>query len=164
MHRRLIVMRHAKSAWGTDALTDHARPLNKRGRRDAPLIGQRLAELQWHPQLVLSSDSQRTQETYRLLCEGLGQDVQVRFMPSLYAASTAELTAELSAIDDDITSVLALGHNPGWEDAVEWFSGESIRMTTSNAALLEGSGSNWGAAVGNSGVWNLCDVLRPKEL
>ena len=164
MHRRLIVMRHAKSAWNTDAPTDHARPLNKRGRRDAPRIGQRLAELQWQPQLVLSSDSQRTQETFQLLCEGLGQDVPVRFLPSLYAAGTEELADELCIVDHSISSVLALGHNPGWEDAVEWLSGESIRLTTANAALLEGSGSTWSDALSESGDWSLRDVIRPKEL
>lgn len=157
-------MRHAKSAWDTEAPSDHARPLNRRGRHDAPRIGQRLAELQWQPQLVLSSDSQRTHETFRLLCEGLGQDVQVRFLPSLYSSGTEDLATELSGVADDITSVLALGHNPGWEDAVEWLSGQSVRLTTANAALLEGSGSSWSAALGDSGSWNLCDVIRPKEL
>ena len=164
MHRRLIVMRHAKSAWDTEAPSDHARPLNKRGRDDAPRIGQRLAELQWQPQLVLSSDSQRTHETFQLLCQGLEQDVQVRFLPSLYAAGMEDLTTELSSVADDITPVLALGHNPVWEEAVEWLTGQSVRLTTANAALLEGSGSSWSAALGESGTWNLCDVIRPKEL
>ena len=41
MTRRLIVMRHAKSSWDSDAHNDHARPLNKRGRRDAPAIARR---------------------------------------------------------------------------------------------------------------------------
>jgi phosphohistidine phosphatase len=164
MDRRLIIMRHAKSAWDTDAPTDHARPLNKRGRRDAPRIGQRLAELQWQPQLVLSSDSQRTQETFRLLCEGLGQEIQVRFLLSLYAAGTEELTTELRAVDDDVACVLALGHNPGWEEAVEWLCEQSVHMTTANAVLLEGSGSSWGDTLSNAGLWNLRNVIRPKEL
>jgi phosphohistidine phosphatase len=164
MNRRLIVMRHAKSAWDTDAPTDHARPLNKRGRRDAPRIGQRLAELQWQPQLVLSSDSQRTRETFQLLCQGLGHDPQVCFLPSLYAAGIEELVAELSALHPAVTSVLALGHNPGWEEAVEWLCGQSTALTTANAALLEGNGTSWDAALQAAGAWQLWQVLRPKQL
>ena len=65
--KRLIVMRHAKSDWGTNAPTDHARPLNKRGQRDAPRVAQRLVELDWLPQYIVSSDSTRTRETYELM-------------------------------------------------------------------------------------------------
>ena len=61
MERRLIVMRHAKSSWKNESLRDHERPLNKRGRRDAPRIGEELASLGWVPQRVISSDATRDQ-------------------------------------------------------------------------------------------------------
>ena len=64
MERRLIVMRHAKSSWKSDAETDHLRPLNKRGRDSAPLVAARLVELGWIPEAVYSSDSLRTRETW----------------------------------------------------------------------------------------------------
>ena len=64
MRRRIIVMRHAKSSWKSGARDDHARPLNKRGRRDAPRIAARLAELGWVPERVISSDSERTRQTW----------------------------------------------------------------------------------------------------
>jgi hypothetical protein len=64
MQRRLMIMRHAKSAWSSDVASDHERPLNKRGRRDAPRVGKRLAKLGWVPEFVVSSDSRRTRETW----------------------------------------------------------------------------------------------------
>jgi len=64
MQRRLMLMRHAKSAWQSQAPSDHERPLNERGRRNAPRVGKRLAELGWVPDHVIGSDSRRTRETW----------------------------------------------------------------------------------------------------
>ncbi len=64
MTRRLIVMRHAKSSWKHAGLTDHQRPLNKRGRKDAPRVARALIERGWTPRRVLSSDAARTRETW----------------------------------------------------------------------------------------------------
>jgi phosphohistidine phosphatase SixA len=164
MKRRLIVMRHAKSSWDTDAPSDHARPLNPRGQRDAPRIANRLLELDWRPQLVLSSDSRRTQQTFDAMRPVLGEDVPVQFLPSLYAAGLTELAAALAAVDDGLTCVLALGHNPGWEEAVRWLCGQPVRLTTANAALLVGTGSTWQVALRGAGSWDLDCLLRPKEL
>ena len=69
MHRRLIIMRHAKSSWTSGALSDHERPLNARGIRDAPRVGAALVKRGWLPQLVLSSDSERTRETFAGMSE-----------------------------------------------------------------------------------------------
>lgn len=164
MKRRLIVMRHAKSSWSTNAPTDHARPLNKRGRHDAPRVAQRLAQLGWSPQLVLSSDSQRTQETFQLMRDCLRPDTPIRLLPSLYAGGPADLFRALADVDDDVTCALALGHNPGWEDAVYHLCGQDVRLTTANAALLDSAGPTWQAALETPGSWQLHDVVRPKEL
>ena len=67
MAKRLLVTRHAKSSWKSGEDSDHARPLNKRGRRDAPRVAAHLVGLGWVPEQVLSSDSQRTRETLGLM-------------------------------------------------------------------------------------------------
>ena len=59
---------------------------------------------------------------------------------------------------------MVLGHNPGWEEAVAWLSGDYVRMTTANAALLEHPSDDWLDGFQASGSWTLVDVLRPKEL
>jgi len=79
MSKRLIIMRHAKSSWTSGAATDHQRPLNKRGRRDAPRIGARLQHLGWLPDLVIASDSERTRETWQRMKVEFPHSIEQRF-------------------------------------------------------------------------------------
>ena len=159
--KRLIIMRHAKSAWDTNAPTDHSRPLNRRGRRDAPRMGEALAERGWVPDLVLSSDSERTRQTWDGCAQAFDDEIEVRFTPDLYHAGPSEVIDACEALGDHET-VMVLGHNPGWEACVQYFSGEPERMTTANCALLEAEG-DWSELM-RPGAWRLVRVLRPKEL
>lgn len=159
--KRLIVMRHAKSSWTSDAPNDHARPLNKRGRRDAPRMGRELSDRGWVPELVLSSDSQRTRETWAGVATEMGDDIDVQFTKDLYHGGSREVRDLCGELVGPHT-VLVLGHNPGWEDVVGYLTGESPTMTTANCALLE-AGGEW-ADLMKSSAWQLVDVLRPKEL
>jgi len=160
--KRLIIMRHAKSSWSSGANTDHARPLNKRGMRDAPRMGDALRERGWVPELAISSDSQRTRETWAGVAAELGEHIVVTFTSALYHAGPREIAAELAELSDDIDTVIVLGHNPGWEDAVHYFSGVSTTMTTANCALLEADGA-WDE-LAEADAWTFVEILRPKEL
>ncbi len=162
MERRLILMRHAKSAWGTLARSDHERSLNERGRRDAPRIARRLAQLGWAPDAVLSSDSQRTRETWDGMTAAFDDPPEPLFTHALYHAGLEDIWAEAHHLDPETETVLVLGHNPGWEYALHLLTGQSETMTTGNAALLEGAGDDWPAAL--RGRWRMTDLLRPKEL
>ncbi len=164
MTRRLIVLRHAKSAWNTDAATDHDRPLNKRGRRDAPRIGARLAELGWLPDRVISSDATRTRETFERLSSDWREPVDVSFTRALYGAGYREVQSTLGKLDAGVCTAMVIGHNPGWEELVETLTGADHRMTTSNAALLTIEADGWKQAMKRRGCWQLHQLLRPKEL
>ncbi len=162
--KRLIVMRHAKSDWGTNAPTDHARPLNKRGQRDAPRVAQQLVELDWLPQYIVSSDSARTRETYELMRSAFNEAPQVEFLSMLYHAGPNDLASVLAGVPDTVATAMALGHNPGWEQAVHWLTSNAITMTTANAALIECDVDSWSDVVRHAGSWKLRDVIRPKEI
>lgn len=159
--RRLMVMRHAKSSWKSDATSDHERPLNERGRRDAPRIAARLDALGWRPELVLSSTSERTRQTWVGMAERFS-GAEVRFTEELYLCDAADALAEIAKLPATARTVLLLGHNPGFEDLVEELCGEWRRMTTANVALFVGEGGTWAEAL-DRGV-ALDRVLRPKEL
>ncbi|MGX0904826.1 phosphohistidine phosphatase [Roseovarius sp. MBR-79] len=105
--KRLILMRHAKSDWGTPGLPDHARPLNKRGRRSATALGDWLRAEGLVPGEILCSTAARTQET----CARLGLPLAPRLLDSLYMAEAADMLAALRAVRADL--VLMIGHNPG---------------------------------------------------
>ncbi len=162
MQRRLMLMRHAKSAWKPLVATDHERPLNQRGRRDAPRVGKRLAKLGWVPDHVVGSDSRRTRETWERMQRHF-PEARVSFTRALYAGGPADLRTEVARLSASVRTVLVLGHNPGWEEAVKALSGREVRMTTANVVLLEGEGATWGKAL-QRGRWSVAGVVRPKEL
>jgi len=161
MQRLLMLMRHAKSSWASPGLADHARPLNKRGRRDAPRVGKRLAKDGWVPDRVVSSDSSRTRETWERM-QKYFPEARVRFTRALYAGGPAELRTEVARVSADVGTVLVLGHNPGWEEAVRVLSGQDVQIATANVVLLQGEGATWGEAL--RGAWSVAGVVRPKEL
>lgn len=103
----LILTRHAKSAWDAPAPSDHARPLNKRGRKSAKAIGRWLHNSGYLPDVVLSSSAQRTRETHELL----SLDAPASFSERLYLASADLMFRVLKEAQHP--EVLMLGHNPG---------------------------------------------------
>ncbi|MEX0300937.1 MAG: histidine phosphatase family protein [Leisingera sp.] len=103
----LILTRHAKSAWDTNVPSDHARPLNKRGRRSAPAISAWLRECGYLPDQVISSSSQRTRETWELM----GLEAPAAFTERLYHANSDMMFKVLSEAEHP--SVMLIGHNPG---------------------------------------------------
>lgn len=162
MLRRLIVMRHAKSSWKSSATTDHARPLNARGRRDAPQVGRALRDLGWAPAMVHLSDARRTRETWAGLSTVLPSCPTV-VDPSFYLAGLQAIAAAAAGWPPDAAGpVLVLGHNPGWEAAASTLAGQQITMTTGNAVLLCGEGATWTDAL--AAPWKLETILLPRML
>ena len=160
---RLILMRHAKSSWRDESLSDHERPLNKRGREDAPRVAARIKKLGWTPQLIFSSDSQRTKETLELMRPEFDSSPEVKFTRDLYLADIEAVREFCRDLPKTTETIMMLGHNPGWEEAVPWLSKAPTRMTTSNAALMQ-CNFEWYASVEEAGRWDLVDVIRPKDL
>lgn len=158
---RLVLLRHAKSDWSTPGLSDFARPLNARGRRDAPRVGEELLRRGWRCSHVLCSAAQRARETWAAIEPILGPGATVRVSEGLYLAGVDSILAELAGLPAGASSVLAIGHNPGWEEAVAWFSGQSPALKTANAALLEGP-APWTAPARAS--WTLVDLIRPGDI
>jgi len=103
----LILTRHAKSAWDTNVPSDHARPLNKRGRRSAPAIADWLRGNGYLPDQVISSSAQRTRET----CELMQLGVPAAFTERLYQANSEIMFKVLSQAEKP--RVMLIGHNPG---------------------------------------------------
>ena len=114
--RKLIVLRHAKSDWPDVA--DHERPLAKRGRRDAPVVGRWLGEAGYVPDAVICSTAQRARQTWELVSAGLaeaapGVSPVVRFEPRVYEAAVLGLLMLVREFDDAWHTAMIIGHNPG---------------------------------------------------
>ena len=115
--RRLIVLRHAKSAWPPGVL-DEERPLGPRGRRDAPVAGQWLRASACLPDAVVCSPARRTRETWELAGRELREVPDVVFDPRVYEASGGQLLAVVRETAGSLRTLLLIGHNPGVQDLV----------------------------------------------
>ena len=152
MRTRLIVMRHAKSSCSDASLDDHDRPLNKRGRRDAPRIAQELHNRNWIPDRIRVSSSMRTMETLELM-EAISCNSTIDVEPSLYHSNISTLLQAVEEAEEGKATMI-LSHNPGSEILVHQLSNRFEVMPTAAAALFEKQQEGW----------TLIDVLRPKEL
>lgn len=138
--RTLAVVRHAKSDWTHD-LPDEERPLNPRGRRDAPVLGGWLAEqLTGGVDLVVCSTATRARETWRLAGPALEPAPTVRHDERVYAAGYQDLMSVLDELPDDVLTAVLVGHNPGLSELVEILTGEAVALKTSAVALVRWPG------------------------
>jgi len=157
--RRLILMRHAESHPRRGQGSDHERPLSQRGLLQAPRVARRLAELGWAPDAVLSSDSTRTRQTWAAMAKELPDAPAPIFSRALYCAAWDAVREASPHVAPAHATLLVLGHNPGWAVAVHHLGGRPEAMPPASAALLEGEGDDWPAAL--QAEWRLVDVLRP---
>lgn len=111
--KQLLICRHAKSSWDDASLSDVERPLNKRGRRDAPEMGRRLAERGLLPDLILASHATRAWTTAEAYADRLGYPPdRIQVDPGLYTATAASLLALVRALEPRLGRILLVGHNP----------------------------------------------------
>jgi phosphohistidine phosphatase len=134
--KTLFLVRHAKSSRDDPSLPDRDRPLDDRGRQDAPKMGKRLAKRDVKPDLLLSSPALRALTTAQLIAEEVGfkrKDIVVD--DRLYASNADDLLAVIRTLDKKLDRVMLFGHNPEFSDLAHRLSSEIIDMPTS--AIVE---------------------------
>ncbi|MGK5093153.1 histidine phosphatase family protein [Deltaproteobacteria bacterium TL4] len=114
----LYLLRHAKSSWKDEKLSDHDRPLAKRGQRDAPRVARVLHNLEHPPELILSSTAVRAVQTAMFLCETCFQKTPFIKVERLYEASPGTLLRVIQEQSDQYRALVMVAHNPGLEDLV----------------------------------------------
>jgi phosphohistidine phosphatase len=113
--KTLYLARHAKSSWKDPELSDVDRPLNKRGKRDAPFMGEVLNEKGIKPDLMVTSPARRARLTAESIAKEIGykkKDIVVE--EDLYEFSTSGLLDVIQGFDDEYNSVMIFGHNPAF--------------------------------------------------
>jgi len=156
--KRLVVMRHAKSDWDAGAETDHARPLNERGRGEAPRVAAKLSARGFTPTRVTSSDSARTTETLEL-SRPIWPTASIVMTSTFYLAGIEAVRAAAVDVPAEVETWLVLGHNPGWEDLASTLAARPIELKTSWAAVLESQASTFVEAL--SGSMTLIEIVKP---
>ncbi|AZP16218.1 histidine phosphatase family protein [Streptomyces aquilus] len=169
--RRLVVLRHAKSAW-PEGVRDHQRPLAPRGLRDAPAAGRALAEADCLPDLALCSTAVRARQTWDLASAQWGTPPPVRHDARLYGAEVPELLEVVHEVAAEVETLLLVGHNPGLEDLVLDLAGDGlddsldtvrVKFPTAAIAVLAWRGTAWEALAPGTALLTAVTVPRGKR-
>ncbi|MEZ5345581.1 MAG: histidine phosphatase family protein [Pyrinomonadaceae bacterium] len=159
--KRLFVLRHAKSSWDHPGLSDFERPLNDRGKKAAPFMGELMLDKEFDPEIVLSSPAKRAKKTAKLVRENGLITGEIVFDERIYGAGTNSLIHILAETGEEFSSAMIVGHNPGFEGLVEVLTGQYERMPTAALAVIELDIEKWSEIA--SGCGKLAEILRPKE-
>jgi len=161
--KAVLLMRHAKSSWKDVGLVDWERPLNKRGRRDAPRMGELLLGEDLVPQVILSSSAVRARQTAEAVAEAVGYDSDITYLDELYGATVSQYLDVLRRLQDDIDVALLIGHNPELQYLVEALTGETEHLPTAAIARIRVPVERW-ADVQHDLEAELVTVWRPREV
>jgi len=161
--KSLLVLRHAKSSWEHPELTDHDRPLNKRGKNDAPRMGE-LLQKQKLMDVIISSTVIRAYATAEAVAKACGYKGEITLNRSLYAARPEAYFKVLLGFSDKYIRVLLVGHNPGIEELVQILTNEIHIMPTCSLAHLSLQISRWSDIHYETTKGQLVGVWRPKDL
>jgi phosphohistidine phosphatase len=164
--KTLLILRHAKSSWKDPNLPDHDRPLNKRGKHDAPRMGKLLKEEDLIPDLIISSTAARAKKTAELVakaCKYKGEEISLN--QSLYGAEPAGYLKILQELSDKDKAVLVVGHSPSVEETVEVLTDSAdVIMPTCALANISLPIQNWAELNKQKIKGKLLKIWRPKEL
>jgi phosphohistidine phosphatase len=163
--KRLYLVRHAKSSWANPGMADFDRPLNKRGKRDAPAMGHHLkSSREVCPDLVLCSPAKRARATSKRLLKALGcTKDRIVWCDGIYGGSTRDLLSLVHAAEEIHVEVMLIGHNPYMTDLAEDLSGEAVgNMPTCAVFCLDFDVATWSLVGPGSGRKVFYDV--PKRI
>lgn len=161
--KTLLLLRHAKSSWKDTDLDDHDRPLNKRGKRDAPRMGQLLRDENLLPDLIVCSSAKRTWRTAELVAEAAGYRGETRITSDAYEANADKLLTLVQSFPDSAHRILLIGHNPGLEELLERLTGQYRPLSTGALACLHFSQEKW-AEINSEVRGELQHLWQPREL
>ena len=143
--KTLTLVRHAKSSWKDTSLSDRDRPLNKRGERDAPVMGQRISDAGIRPSLMISSPAVRAWTTAKIVANALGYPLEfLQREDELYLASLDSILDVVAAQEAGFNNIMMFGHNPGLTDFANYLSpGLTNNLPTAGVLSVNFDRDDW---------------------
>jgi phosphohistidine phosphatase len=143
--KTLTLVRHAKSSWKDTSLADRDRPLNKRGKRDAPEMGRRIAAAGIRPSLIVSSPAVRAWTTAKVIANEIGYPREfLQRDNALYLASVNGILDVIVSQDGGFNNLMLVGHNPGFTDFANYLvPGVTNNMPTAGVVSVELDTDDW---------------------
>jgi phosphohistidine phosphatase len=160
--RLLTLIRHAKSSWDDPGLADIDRPLNDRGKADAPKMARNLSRIGFAPDLVLSSPAKRARRTAKAVIHELKKPPSFAVEPSLYLADPGELLGLIRSFGESLGHVAIVGHNPGLTELANLLGANEIdNVPTAGVVRFELEIAAWPEA--GPGCGRMIDFEYPKK-
>jgi phosphohistidine phosphatase len=146
-------MRHSKSSWDNRLLSDYERPLNERGFRDAPFMGNLLSKLIKPPQQIFSSPAQRAIKTAEIIAQHLNYDLgKIIKEEKIYHSVVSDVMRIIYSTPDEIDSIMIFGHNPTFTQVSNYLSDKFIEnIPTSGFVQINFEIDSWKEINGESG-------------
>jgi len=144
--KKLIVVRHAKSSWADFGQKDFDRPLNERGKKDAPRMAQKLIDEAVKIDAFVSSSATRAKQTCEAFVAAYGRDKdEIILMDKLYHAPAHIYYEAISDIKNKFDSITVFGHNPGISDFVNSLhnNDQDFEMPTCAIFAVKADTENW---------------------
>ncbi|MDE0296998.1 MAG: histidine phosphatase family protein [Candidatus Poribacteria bacterium] len=160
--KTLLILRHAKSSWKDEGVLDHDRPLNKRGKRDAPRVGELLLHQGLIPDLIVSSTAKRARSTAKRVAKACRYAGEIQLTSQFYHAPAGSYIEYLNHLPDEYSRVMVVGHNPGMEELVARL-GQNCTMPTAALANLSLPIDCWSELDGAT-EGRLVQVWYPRDL
>ncbi len=160
--KTLLILRHAKSSWDNAHLSDHDRPLNARGKQDAPRVGAVLKEHGLVPDLIITSTAERALATAEAAAILGDYPHELQIDRRLYHAPLATYLAVLRDLGQGPNRVMVVGHNPGVEDLVSHLTDRLEAMPTAALVQIDLPLSRW-SDLSDTTQGKLVWLWRPKE-
>ena len=163
--KTLYLIRHAKSSWKFPELDDFDRPLSKRGKRDAPTMGQRLHQRGIVPDLILCSPAKRTKRTAQAIAKAVDYPAsEIKYRQAIYEASAEEMIALLQSVDNSENTVLLVAHNPGLTELANRLTSHYIdNVVTAGVVAIQFPLTHWEETAEREGQLLWYDFPKSKQ-
>ena len=161
--KTVLILRHAKSSWDNPNLADYGRPLNKRGKRDAPRMGKHILQQGLVPDRILTSSAKRARKTAAKVAKACNFTGTVKKLDRFYHAPPGIYLETLQAVSDKHRCVMVVGHNPTMELLARHLTHKIVTMPTAALAHIEFPIQNWDSPEFHSSG-KLVNLWTPKTL
>ncbi len=160
--KTIYLVRHAKSSWNFPDLSDFDRPLNKRGKKNAPEMGKRLESRDIKPDLLVASPANRAYNTALAIAHEIGYPSdKIEQNRDIYHASEAALLSVIQQINDESNSLMLFGHNPGFTDLANILGNDWIdNIPTAGIVCIEFNTNQWSEISPKTGVTKWFDYPK----
>ena len=161
--KKILLMRHAKSSWKNTDLSDHERPLKKRGVKEAEKMGKYLKNKKLIPEIIYTSSAKRARQTAEVIAKACKCKAKVVPLDELYMAEPSKILDVIEKADSEFKTILVVGHNPGMEAFLQILDGKVESLPTGSVGYLTAKVKNWKDLAEDDGV-KLKKLWRPKDI